>query len=86
MLDRGPLGDQVGEALLDRRLDRRGGDGVEARLAVEVNESFTSTDARTRVGTPMSLRAVLDRIPAGLWMYADDTDPLRRAFPGRREP
>ncbi len=53
---------------------------VIARLAVEVNESFTSSDARTRVGTPMSLRTVLDRIPAGLWMYSDAEDPLRRAW------
>jgi hypothetical protein len=51
-----------------------------ARLAVEVNESFTAGDARTRVGTPMSLRSVLDRVPAGLWMYAGDDDPLRRAW------
>ena len=51
-----------------------------ARLAVEGNESFTSTDARTRVGTPMSLRTVLDRIPAGLWMYSDADDPLRRSW------
>jgi MoxR-like ATPase len=51
-----------------------------ARLAVEVNASFTATDARTRVGTPMSLRTVLDRIPTGLWMYADADDPLRRAW------
>lgn len=53
-----------------------------ARLAVEVNESFTSTDVRTRVGTPMSLRTVLDRIPAGLWMYSADEDPLRSAWDG----
>jgi len=45
-----------------------------ARLTTEVNESFTAADARTRVGTPMSLRSVLDRIPAGLWMYADPFD------------
>ncbi len=51
-----------------------------ARLAVEVNESFTSSDARTRVGTPMSLRTVLDRLPAGLWMYSAAEDPLRRAW------
>jgi MoxR-like ATPase len=51
-----------------------------ARLAVEVNESFTAADARTRVGTPMSLRTVLDRLPAGLWMYADAEDPLRRSW------
>ena len=51
-----------------------------ARLAVEVNESFTSADTRTRVGTPMSLRTVLDRIPAGLWMFADAEDPLRSTW------
>ncbi len=51
-----------------------------AKLAVEVNESFTSNDARTRVETPMSLRTVLDRIPAGLRMYADSADPLLRAW------
>lgn len=53
-----------------------------ARLAVEVNESFTSNDTRTRVGTPMSLRTVLDRIPAGLWMYAKTNDPLRATWEG----
>ena len=51
-----------------------------ARLATEVNESFTAADARTRVGTPMSLRGVLDRLPAGLWMYADHDDPLRKSW------
>lgn len=70
------------EAMLNRRYPRLKGAFVTtiSRLAVEVNESFTSTDARTRVGTPMSLRAVLDRIPAGLWMYAKDGDPLRRSW------
>jgi hypothetical protein len=28
----------------------------------------------------MSLRTVLDRIPAGLWMYAGTEDPLRRSW------
>jgi MoxR-like ATPase len=51
-----------------------------AKLAVEINASFTSTDARTRVETPMSLRTVLDRIPAGLRMYPDVEDPLRRTW------
>jgi len=50
------------------------------KLAVEINASFTSGDARTRVETPMSLRTVLDRVPAGLHMYADSDDPLRRAW------
>jgi len=53
---------------------------VISRLAVEINQSFLSTEARTRVETPMSLRSVLDRIPAGLRMYAESPDPLRRAW------
>ena len=51
-----------------------------SKLAVEVNASFTSVDARTRVETPMSLRTVLDRIPAGLRVYDTAADPLRRAW------
>jgi MoxR-like ATPase len=50
------------------------------RLAVEINESFTAGDAATRVETPMSLRTVLDRVPAGLDMYAESEDPLRSAW------
>ena len=51
-----------------------------SKLAVEVNASFTSIDARTRVETPMSLRTVLDRVPAGLRIYAEADDPLRRSW------
>jgi len=51
-----------------------------AKLAAEVNASFTSTDSRTRVETPMSLRTVLDRIPAGLRIYSMANDPLRRTW------
>jgi MoxR-like ATPase len=78
-----PTGDQI-EAMLTQRYPRLKAPFVTTigRLAVEVNESFTSTDAMTRVGTPMSLRTVLDRIPAGLWMYSDAEDPLRRAWDG----
>ncbi len=50
------------------------------RLAVEINTSFTSGDSMTRVETPMSLRTVLDRYPAGLRMYAHSTDPMRAAW------
>ncbi len=50
------------------------------KLAVEINTSFTAGDARTRVETPMSLRTVLDRYPAGLRMYADADDPMRRSW------
>ncbi len=51
-----------------------------SRLTVEVNASFTSRDVRTRVETPISLRTVLDRIPAGLRIYRDSEDPLRRSW------
>lgn len=51
-----------------------------ARLAVEVNASFESTDATTRVETPLSLRSILDRLPTGLRIHADDDDPLRVAW------
>lgn len=51
-----------------------------AMLAVEINESFTAGDSRTRVETPMSLRTVLDRVPAGLRMFAEGEDPLRLAW------
>jgi hypothetical protein len=50
------------------------------KLAVEINTSFTSGDSRTRVETPMSLRTVLDRYPAGLRMYANSNDPMRSAW------
>lgn len=76
-----PDGDQI-EAMLTRRYPNLAAPFVTtiSRLAMEVNESFLSPDARTRVGTPMSLRTVLDRIPAGLWMYQLDEDPLRRSW------
>jgi MoxR-like ATPase len=76
-----PDGDQI-ESMLTRRYPTLGAPFVTtiARLAVEVNESFLSADARTRVGTPMSLRTVLDRIPAGLWMHQSGDDPLRAAW------
>jgi MoxR-like ATPase len=75
-----------GEDELVRMLQRRHPELVDAfveliaRLAVEVNASFTSLDARTRVETPMSLRTVLERIPAGLRIYAEASDPLRRSW------
>lgn len=76
-----PQGEQI-EAMLTHRFPTLKAPFVTliARLAVEVNESFTAPDARTRVGTPMSLRTVLDRIPAGLWMFAAAEDPLRATW------
>jgi MoxR-like ATPase len=69
-------------AMMERRHPTMRSDLVEfvAKLAVEINESFVAGDARTRVETPMSLRTVLDRIPAGLDMYGAEEDPLRRAW------
>ncbi len=68
--------------MLERRHPDLGRPFVEAiaKLTVEVNASFTSIDARTRVETPMSLRTVLDRLPAGLHVYARSEDPLRHAW------
>ncbi|MDH3425608.1 MAG: AAA family ATPase [Acidimicrobiia bacterium] len=69
-------------AMLERRYPDMGTKFVEliARLAAEVNTSFTSLDTATRVETPMSLRTVLDRLPAGLRIYEEADDPLIRAW------
>jgi len=74
--------DEEIRVMIERRHPKLKADLVEliAKLAVEINESFASGDARTRVETPMSLRTVLDRIPAGLDMYTGAEDPLRRAW------
>lgn len=76
-----PNDDQLA-AMLDRRYPGLKEPFVTAiaRLAVEVNASFTATDTRTRVETPMSLRTVLDRMPAGLRIHESAEDPLRRAW------
>jgi len=73
--------DQV-EAMLTRRYPSLNEEYVSAiaRLAVEVNASFEAQDSGVRVETPLSLRSVLDRIPTGLVVYADRTDPLRLAW------
>jgi hypothetical protein len=75
-----------GEEELDVMLSRRHPDmkpevrTLVTKLAVEINTSFSAGDSRTRVETPMSLRTVLDRYPAGLRMYADKEDPMRSAW------
>jgi len=51
-----------------------------SRLAVEVNASFEAEDVGVRVETPLSLRSILDRLPAGLLIHADGDDPLRAAW------
>jgi len=76
-----PDGDQV-TAMLNRRYPTLEEVYVDAlsRLATEVNESFLASDSGSRVETPMSLRTLLDRMPAGLRMFAAAEDPLRRAW------
>ncbi|MBT8214931.1 MAG: AAA family ATPase [Acidimicrobiia bacterium] len=76
-----PNGDQL-TSMVERRYPTMKPEFVELvmRLATEINDSFSATDARTRVETPMSLRTVLDRIPAGLRMYDTAADPLRRSW------
>ena len=51
-----------------------------SRLAVEVNASFEAEDVGVRVETPLSLRSILDRLPMGLLIHADQDDPLRSAW------
>ncbi len=76
-----PSGEQI-EAMLRRRYPDLSDAFVEAiaGLAVEVNASFTSPDAGTRVETPLSLRSILDRLPTGLRIHASTDDPLRAAW------
>ncbi len=76
-----PAEDELQMMLLRRHPDMRK-ELVEMipKLAVEINESFVAGDTTTRVETPMSLRTVLDRLPAGLDMYAEAEDPLRSAW------
>ena len=76
-----PSEDQLQAMLLRRHPDMRK-ELVEmiSKLAVEINESFVAGDTSTRVETPMSLRTVLDRLPAGLEMYAEAEDPLHSAW------
>lgn len=76
-----PGEDQV-KAMLERRYPSLSDVYVEAiaRLTVEINASFDTTDTGTRVETPLSLRSVLDRLPTGLFIYADREDPLRKAW------
>ena len=68
--------------MLERRYPNMKSDYVEAvaRLTVEINASFDASDSGVRVETPLSLRSILDRLPAGLLIHADRDDPLRAAW------
>ena len=70
------------EAMLRQRYPSMKDPFVEAiaRLGVEVNASFESTDAGTRVETPLSLRSLLDRMPTGLMIHEEADDPLRLSW------
>ncbi len=76
-----PTEEQLSD-MLGRRYPSLGERFIEliSRLAVEVNTSFASIDTATRVETPMSLRTVLDRMPAGLRIHAEVDDPLRMTW------
>jgi MoxR-like ATPase len=76
-----PGEDQI-RAMLTRRYPTMAEAYVTAisRLAVEINASFDESDTGTRVETPLSLRSILDRLPTGLFIYADRDDPLRKAW------
>ena len=46
------------------------------KLAIEINNSFLSDDISVNIETPMSLRTVVERIPVGLDLYKNSSDPL----------
>ena len=47
------------------------------KLAIEINNSFMSDDISINIETPMSLRTIVERIPIGLDVYAESSDPLK---------
>ena len=50
------------------------------KLAIEINNSFMSDDISINIETPMSLRTIVERIPVGLDIYKDSSDPLLEAW------
>ena len=76
-----PGADQI-DQMINRRYPSLRPEYVEAisRLGVEINASFEAVDSGTRVETPLSLRAILDRLPVGLRVFSDRPDPLRRSW------
>ena len=46
------------------------------KLAIEINNSFMSDDISINIETPMSLRTIVERIPVGLDIYKNSSDPL----------
>ncbi len=50
------------------------------KLAIEINNSFVSDDISVNIETPMSLRTIVERIPVGLDLYRESSDPLLDAW------
>ena len=50
------------------------------KLAIEINNSFVSDDISINIETPMSLRTIVERIPVGLDLYKESSDPLRETW------
>jgi hypothetical protein len=50
------------------------------KLAIEINNSFMSDDISINIETPMSLRTIVERIPVGLDIYKNSSDPLFEAW------
>ena len=50
------------------------------KLAIAINNSFVSDDISINIETPMSLRTIVERIPVGLDLYRESSDPLLDAW------
>ena len=50
------------------------------KLAIVINNSFVSDDISVNIETPMSLRTIVERIPVGLDLYRESSDPLLDAW------
>ena len=50
------------------------------KLAIEINNSFVSDDISVNIETPMSLRTIVERIPVGLDLYKETSDPLMETW------
>ena len=70
------------ELIFDKRYPKLQKDFTESiiKLAIEINNSFMSDDISINIETPMSLRTIVERIPVGLDIYKDSSDPLYEAW------
>ena len=50
------------------------------KLSIEINNSFMSEDISVNIETPMSLRTIVERIPIGLDIYKNASDPLYESW------